>query len=939
MSRIYVALDLETTGLMAERDAILEIGAVKFRIPTSGENPIIDQWSTLVDPGRPIPYRISRLTGIQPEDVRGAPRLKSVLEELRAFIGNYPVIGHNVAFELAFLQRHDLLVGQASLDTFELASILLPEAARYSLGELARYLKIEFTDWHRALADAEMAMHLFLALWNEALCLPRPVLDTIAQLAQGSRWSLRGFFAAAARTEPNGATPRPILRRPTPPAPDGALASRAEPLPADLPALTALIAADGPLAAARPGFEPRLQQRAMLEAVFHAFERPGHLLVEAGTGSGKSLAYLLAAIDHAHRKQARVVIATHTLNLQDQIYYDELSRLATEHPVPFTAAQLKGRANYVCPRRVRQLAERSHHSEAELKLLARVLVWMRRTENGDMEELNLQRDERGAWREICSEALSCNPERCDRDGTCFWGRARTRAEGAHLLVVNHALLLANVEMRGELLPSSDAVIVDEAHHLEQQATAQFGYSIDEERLYALLDQLARGGKTGWIGLLPTIRTLLRAPAMGDLAALAEECSRLIEGVERGRERTDDLFDCLGEVVTSVRGEPARQRILPEWREQAEGRGLTGVLEQFRRAIEGVAAGCAGLGQALQRRAEERSRLEAPADQCLRLAQQFTTAATEIQRILLEPESNDVCWLRMRRIPGKGQKTRPRITLHRSPLAVGDILRKGLFDPTGSVVMTSATLSTEGSFAYLQERLGVEEAEELSLGTPFDVSTQAVVYLANDLPEPNQPHYGGQLQQALVDLARATDGRLLALFTSKSQLRAAYRGISGPLAADEIMVLGQHMDGSRTQLLNRFRQMDRAVLLGTQSFWEGIDVPGPALSCLAITRLPFPVPTDPVHEARAERYANPFQEYFLPQAVLQFRQGFGRLIRGMDDRGVIALLDSRLYHRSYGETFLNSLPSLDLRIGPVRDLPPLAGRWLARAGLESATQRP
>ncbi len=305
-----------------------------------------------------------------------------------------------------------------------------------------------------------------------------------------------------------------------------------------------------------------------------------------------------------------------------------------------------------------------------------------------------------------------------------------------------------------------------------------------------------------------------------------------------------------------------------------------------------------------------------------------TLNEEADRILLQPDGNDVIWIaEFNGDEGEEEGGAGRLTLNRAPLDVSSLLRERLFEQKQSVILTSATLSIEGSFAFVRERLGVTEARELSLGSPYNFHHQALVYVASDLPEPNQPHYASNLQRAIVELARATDGRMLVLFTSKSQLRAAYRAISDPLAQHDIVVLGQYMDGSRTQLLERFRTMERAVLLGTHSFWEGVDIPGPALSCLVITRLPFPVPTDPVQEARSRHYHDPFHDYSVPQAVIRFRQGFGRLLRATSDRGIIALLDSRLDSKQYGRIFLNSLPTTLLHVGPFRDLPPLASRWL------------
>jgi predicted DnaQ family exonuclease/DinG family helicase len=934
MSRIYVAVDLETTGLYPDRDVILEIGAVKFRVPpVPGSDPIIDRWSTLVNPGRSIPYRITRLTGITQQEVERAPPLTDGLQHLRRFVGNYPVIGHNVRFELAFLQRHGLLVGQAHLDTFELASILLPDAPRYSLEKLATYLELDFEGWHRALADAEMAARLFIALWQEACNLPSKIREEIVAVALDSPWPLRSFFAAAHRSAPASrdepAHPRASLPLVAPPS----LNRAPDPEPLPIAELERFLSQNGPLAAYMPGFEERPEQIAMLNAVTRAFAEESHLIVEAGTGTGKSLAYLVAAIYQATTRQEPVVVSTNTLNLQDQLFYNDIPLLAPTIDRPFSALRLKGRTNYVCARRVTLLQQRGAFSEAEARLLARVLVWLQRTESGDREELNLQQDEEPLWELICADSRSCTPQRCAPYGTCYWLDVHARAASAHLLVVNHALLVADLAAGGGLIPPYRDVIVDEAHHLEDQATQQYGFVLQQEHLHAILEQLGveRGGRD--VGLLARIRHQARNTERDGLASLIDRSGLLLRQVNQCIERADELVAALHEILRHQPRQEKRFRILPEWRSRRGWGRLEQAVESYCEDLQQLADGLRAIDHDLGRLAIADGEWQELSASTSRALLALDTLCHETERILLHPDANDVPWIMVRTAESADDEERNEdgvqfhVTLHRSPLTVAPLLKYQLFDQKRTVVLTSATLSTEGSFAYIRERLGIEMASELSLGSPYNFSEQALVYVAHDLPEPNQPHYSSQLHRALVELARATHGRMLVLFTSKSQLNVAYRAISHPLAQENIVVLGQYMDGSRAQLIERFRTMERAVLLGTHSFWEGVDVVGPALSCLVITRLPFPVPTDPLQGARSQVYANPFLDYAVPQAVIRFRQGFGRLLRSTTDRGIVAILDSRLDSKSYGSTFLNSLPPVDLRVGPFRDLPPLAARWL------------
>lgn len=935
MSRIYVAVDLETTGFSAERDEILEIGAVKFRVPVPpGEDPVIARWTTLVHPGRPIPYRISRLTGITQEELTHAPPLARVLDDLRDFIGNYPVVGHNVAFELAFLQRHGLLVGQAHLDTFELASLLLPAAPRYSLGQLAAFLGITFEGWHRALADAEMAMRLFLELWDEASALPPATLEAIVAAAMDSRWPLRSFFAGAQRAARPLTRPTPTHARPEPPAPDGPLPALSEHQPLPLGEIARLLTPDGQVAQGIEQYEPRTEQAAMLDAVARAFATETHLVVEAGTGSGKTLAYAIAAIYEATRRSETVVISTNTLTLQDQLFYDELPRLSQSLERPFTVQRLKGRTNYLCPRRVEMLRRRGSFSPAEARLLARVLIWMQRTTSGDRAELNLQPEEEAVWELLCADTESCRADRCAPYGTCFWLRAHERASHAHLLIVNHALLLADLSAGGGLLPPYQSLIVDEAHHLEDQATQQFGFTLPQGLVYAALARLGHEERGRATGLLALIRRDAREERRRNLAPLVEQCGLLLRQVEQARESADELFACLDEMLRQESRQESRFRIGPEWRARAEWRELARRVERFVGDLTGLSQGLVKIEPQLGTLGLTDAVWMDRADECRRAAALLETLCQETQRILLMPEADDVTWLIAQPNGGEGEEEGEvafQISLCRAPIHVAPLLRERLFEAKRSVILTSATLGTEGGFTFLRERLGIQRAEELSVGSPYDYARQALVYVADDLPEPNQPNYATTLHRALSELAQATEGRMLVLFTSRSQLNATYRAISAPLARDDIIVLGQYLDGTRSHLLERFRTMERAVLLGTHSFWEGVDIPGPALSCLVITRLPFPVPTDPIHAARSESYQNAFLDYMVPQTVIRFRQGVGRLLRTQSDRGIVALLDSRLESKRYGQTFLNSLPPAALHIGRFRDLPPLAQRWLRDEG--------
>ena len=962
MPHIYVALDLETTGLNPERDAILEIGAVKFR----GEE-ILDTWSSLVNPQRCIPYRIQRLTGITQEEADRAPSLPSLLSSLRRFVGPAPLVGHSIGFDLAFLKRHGLFAENAALDTFELASILLPHVARYSLQRLAKELGVSSSTQHRALDDARTAARLFQALQEQAHRLNLATIQEISRLGARSHWPAAQFFQEVERERSrtvftssigqqllakgvlNGQGSAQLLyqrERAEPP-----LQPVAQPRALDVEALARMLEEGGLFARRFPGYEHRPQQMEMLRAVARAFNQGQHLLVEAGTGIGKSIAYLLPAACFAATNSDHVVISTNTINLQDQLYHKDIPDLQRLLGIEFRAALVKGRGNYLCLSRLNALRHRGPLSPTEMKVLAKILVWLPSTLTGDRAELFLpEAGERAIWGQVCSDPGSCLGERCRyrQQGQCFFYEARRRAERAHLIVVNHALLLADIAVENRVLPEYRYLIIDEAHNLEDAVTRQLSFEVDQERLERMLTSISQEVAPGrYVGLLTQLSLRLQpllsnrppSPKIGRGAggegseARYHQVSQHIRGiqqkVERVRSALYDLFNglsgCLNEHRRPTQSYDQPVRLTGGIRAQPAWDGVEIGGDNFTLQLEGVAEGLRALLEELE------SLTECDLTSCEDLLQglylqggQIYAAYQQLRPLLLEPQENAIYWATIH-TPDE------RISLHAAPLHVGELVEQHLFRPKRAVVLTSATLRAEGAFDYMRERLQAWDAEELAVGSPFDYASSTLPYLPNDIPEPNQPHYQQQVEAALTLLCRAMGGRTLALFTSYSQLHNTARAITRPLGEADISVFVQGQGTSRQQLLENFRTTPRSVLLGTSSFWEGVDVVGEALSCLVIAKLPFSVPTDPIFAARSEAFDDPFGQYAVPQAILRFRQGFGRLIRSKTDRGIVVVLDRRVQTKFYGQAFLDSLPECTIRRGPIAQLPHAAREWLATKG--------
>ncbi len=960
MSEIYVALDLEATGMDPERDEIIEIAAVKFR-----DDRILDRWETLVRPRATVPLSIASLTGLTMRHLRQAPPFSAVASKLHEFVRNYPVIGQSPEFDLQMLAAAGLTLQNPVYDTFQLATILLPDLPAYSLASIAARLGISVNQQHRAMADVETTMAVFLGLrdllrdydpetlrrlsdYARAAGLPLARLfdEVYRELTGQGAGGLADLLAERLRAALPGVSHAPevvfLLHRDRP--------ERLEPTgrarPIDLAWLRAWYGEDGPLARSFPGYEARSQQVQMAEAVAETLNQGGQLLVEAGTGTGKSLAYLLPAVLQAVERGETVVVSTNTIALQDQLFNKDLPLLrraleeaARSDPelapaATFRATVLKGRSNYLCLRRWFLRQREPARSPAEALLYAKITAWLPQTSTGDRAELHLSPEEQAAWAQLAEEEGACVPGRCvfHRRNQCFLFRARAEAEAAHVVIVNHALLLSDMLADNRVLPPYRHLIIDEAHNLEDEATAQLGFRLTQDQMRDIfrrslsLDHLGRLS-----GVLGGLWQALAEVPVGRPRALAQDLHARIEAllpaVERGIRHVERLFTQLGDFTQRYQvdqgGYERQVRLTAALRHDAAWDLVEEAAEDLAVELRSVLG---ALGWTLARLSDLPAD-ELPAqDDLVTELDLLVRVGHELHDRLVEtvsaPSAGRIYWVSLN--PGTGQAA-----LNMAPLDVAGPLREHLFSRCASVVLTSATLTISQSFGYIRERLGLSEAQELQVPSPFDYAASTLLCVAEDLPEPGEPGYQRQLNEALIPLLRITRGRAMVLFTSHSSLQSTYRAIKRPLESAGILVLGQRIDGSPRQLVERLKSRPETVVLGTNSIWEGVDIPGEALSVLVITKLPFSVPTDPIFAARSEQFTDPFQEYAVPQAVLRLKQGFGRLIRSRTDYGVCVVLDRRVLSRRYGQVFLRSLPECRFEVTTVAELPGTARRWLQR----------
>lgn len=644
---------------------------------------------------------------------------------------------------------------------------------------------------------------------------------------------------------------------------------------ADRPTLVAdWLAADGPIARRHPEFERRDEQHAMAAAVADAFATPHHLAVEAGTGVGKTFAYLLPALQEIAANKRRVVISTHTIALQEQLFQKDIPFLQNALELDFRAELVKGRNNYLSLRRLKGASERQKTAfprKAQLRALHAVEDWAYETSDGSLADM-AQAPPLDVWEKVRSEHGNCLGRRCPTFTPCFYQRARRRALEADLLVVNHALLVSDLLLRREqasLLPEYDLLVIDEAHTLEQVAIDHFGSTISSTQVFYLLNSLFND------------RT-----AKGLLANLAPDSAKqlVIDAMKVANHTFDALARWQRDFGRSngrlVRRDPIENELTPKLRQ------VRAVLEKLREKLP---------------REEDQIEVAAAAERAENLAENLAA-------LLEQRHEAHVYWI------SEERGGNARVSLSAAPLDVGPALRELLFDRLRSVVLTSATLAAgdDDSFKYLLGRLGEPTAQTLRLGSPYDFQQQLTLHLEVGMPDPSAgSRYTEAVARASVCYLRQTEGRAFVLFTSYQMLDDVATLIRDDLDAEGYTILAQGEGLPRSRMLDTFRNTERCVILGTDSFWQGVDVAGEALANVIITKLPFAVPTRPTVEARLDliraRGGNPFVEYSLPDAILRFRQGFGRLIRSRTDRGIVVVLDPRISRKSYGQRFLASLP--------------------------------
>lgn len=944
----FAVLDFETTGAQPY-DRIIQVGLVVI-----DEHKLLDTYTSFVDPGMPIPEFITGLTGITDEMVSGAPASEKVMADLQPLLQDAVLVAHNAQFDLGFLQKtlsrcgFDLFNGRV-LDTIDLLRILYPGLPSLQLNRACRSLNVEHARHHRADSDAQATAGILLKCLERLDQLPLltvqrlcGVFEASEQDIQDMRWFLHE-----------------ILRRKevqTVLDPDSTRYFRQFVLnvgdwsfeePASREGIEELWSnrSFGDFyAELKPSlqqqfarFEDRESQDQMIGQVFDSLDNHQHLIVEAGTGTGKSLGYLIPALYFGTLSDSKMVVSTHTINLQEQIRSRDIPLLQKIFPLPFRAALLKGRNHYLCLRKFEQKINGNlyENGKSDLITAAQMIIWLGETEKGDEEELHLGNHGSEFWLTVESDTDSCLNRACPWFKKCFYHRARHEANIADVIITNHSLVLTDVKAENRLLPAYSHLIVDEAHHFEEVAGKHLGL---EAGYFSMVNVLTWLFKDSRSGQLPGLKfTLSQHDASEDIQTAID---LLFPVVVRIKEHWDLLADGLFQLLTDhqdVSGSDAGQLVLRLKPDKAPKSwdelliledNLYIELSEFIRKLEALTG-------ELKENQDEWDIQGVLTDLGGTVHDLYRLRDT-IRFVMKMSDANYVFWLEA----SQYYKYRS-IQLFAVPIDISPMLKQYFFEAKESVVLTSATLSVDKSFQYTCEQLGLDEAlangklKTSLLPSPFNYREQVLLCIPRDFPDirgSSDRNFIEELAKSLMEVAVETQGRMMVLFTSYRMLKMTYELLKEQLYPHDIQVLGQSVDsGSRSKLISLFQENPRCILLGTSSFWEGVDIPGQALSCLAIVRLPFQPPNHPLVEAKSEalkqRNQNPFIKYSVPQAVIKFKQGFGRLVRTAMDTGIVIVYDTRVLTTSYGKYFLYSLPGPKIEHLPTNQLVQRVREWM------------
>jgi ATP-dependent DNA helicase DinG len=884
----FVAIDVETTGLNSKSDRIIEIGAIKF-----SEGKDSDQFSTFLNPGVPLPAAITRLTGITGDDLAKAPVFEDVAQKLLEFIGRFPVCGHQIDFDVNFINEELKRIGKPKLTSYEidtalLSRIVVPSIDRYSLKHVSQALGIDLENAHRALYDAKASGQAACSLISKFDTIPLHVRLAMARFAPSSilktllMESTKRQYIHEDRSHSVGARNRPPNK----------LSESATLSPVSIEKLKEIFGGCGILSQIMKDFIERPSQTQIALCVAEAFNTKTFLVAEAGTGTGKSLAYLIPAALFAIKNNTRVLVATYTRNLQDQLIAKELPLVKKIAGETLRYCVLKGRSNYLCVRRYflllsGDLLDLSYRERMGILPLIR---WAQETKTGDIEEqnqFNIKWFSR-IWRMICADAHLCEGKFCAEFHQCFLQNARMGALGSHLVVINHSLFFSEICSESSFLGPLGSIIFDEAHHLEACGHRHLRVEVDTNRLMLFIDSLTSIDKA-----------IKKNDQTNPLAPLKKDFKPVIKHL---RAQIRDFIDNVNAWVSNQNSSSIEYQLSYDPKAFFEFKSFSELMNSFTEIQD--------ILHQLQQTFESKDandKKETLQPQIRQLGDRASQLKADLLYVVSAITEDHVFWI-------EGNREKAWIKLCGVALDISSILSKLWEENNHACVFTSATLSVSQSMDYFKQKAGLIGPNESktrceSFKSPF-AAEQSLRGALRSAPDPDSREYPAFIADFISTLMVTFKKNILVLFTSHAMLESVYSCCNKLPFSSQYTILGQGITGSRQTILDEFKTSRSSVLLGADSFWEGIDVPGKACEIVVITRLPFQIPTNPLVKAIAQRIesstGDSFFSYSVPEAVIKFRQGTGRLIRTSEDRGALLVLDNRILSKNYGKCFRNSL---------------------------------
>ncbi len=911
-----IAIDTETTGLNPDKDEIIEIAAVKYHKGVK-----VDTFNSFVKPLKDVPHYIEYLTHITPSDLSNAPTIIQVLPKLKTFLGHNVIIGQNTRFDLDFINAQLIRYNELPLlnqwwDTSELGRIYLPYVSNHKLGTMCEHFNISLNNAHRAINDAIATAELFYklieyAVSNYSVIVNARILELSRQAQLESNLTSlmeiisdyqRKFSLISAKPKSTVNQTHNILEHKF--------------LNPHIYSQPEIFNENGILHSQFPQFEFRAGQLDMAESTESAFKNNHYLVVEAGTGVGKSFAYLIPALQFAYKNQKKVVVSTNTKNLQEQLFNKDLPILTKILQVPFKAVLVKGRDNYICERKWEELlTEQSRGlTPYEASAMLHILIWKLNTTTGDVTENSSFDKSRFNifWYRLCSDRHNCAGRKCQFFTRCFVMKLRKAVEDASLIIANHSLLLADLKSDHASLGEYEYLIIDEAHNIMQTATKQLGIELGYTDLINQVNQLSKVYRKKNIAFVEQIDRALNKSVLGDSVKdqIKFITNNLEELIEKNRQMIQNFFAYLGDQCEQA-DSFGKLRIkvvdqLPNLFSQFEQ--IINFWKDLRKEIH-----------ALHNVFSTINSKQIPAyDILFERVQEIDLRAFETEQellLLMNPDlENYAMWLEA------GQKTDrniPGAMLCLAPIEVDYHLNNIVYKNVPSIIFTSATMALRNSFKFFLHQSGIalvddKHVVEKVVESPFDYAGQSKLLIAGFLPEPSDKYFQAQALDLMELIFESSPVGTLTLFTSYKDLEAAYNKLNDILYQRNRPLFAQGKWSSRSALLDEFKKHNNAVLLGTSSFWEGIDVQGESLSLLVLFKLPFQVPSEPIVEAYIDKLEksnkDSFMHYILPNALLRLRQGFGRLIRSKTDKGVVVIIDPRVTTKRYGHYFQEVLPA-------------------------------